>query len=189
MPSVNGIPSVTEILTAVGLCQDYSFLGDQAEYYRNRGTAIHQAIQWFEEGTLDEASLHPEIRPALAAYRRFVEETGHMVEASELELIHPWGFCGHLDRVGLVNGDLAICDWKSGTSLDLKGATLQLAGYGLLYAHQLGIEYPDRPLPDVKRYIVHLKPDGTYKLIDVTDAYSLQIFLAAVIVHRAREGT
>lgn len=176
---------MTEILKALGLCDDYAFVPDHA---RDRGTALHQAIQWFEDGTLDTNSLHPEIIQPFTAYQRFVEDTGHMVESSEVELVHPWGFCGHLDRVGLVNGDRAICDWKSGTTVDLKGATLQLAGYGLLYAHQFQTEYPETRLPDVKRYVVNLRPDGTYKLIDVTDDHATQVFTAAVMVYHAREG-
>ena len=175
------LPSVTEVLAACGLTSNYGFVeAEKLEMYRQRGQALHLAIQWDAEGTLDRDSLHPEIRPGFDAYREFCFEHGHIAECSELELTHPYGFQGHLDRVGLVDGARALIDWKYSDSVDVNGARWQLAGYGLLYAHN----YPDRPAE--KRLVVGLGKDGRPKITDVTDGYAEQVFTAAVVVYRAR---
>src|SRR5207247_4067288 len=47
-----------------------------------------------------------------------------------LELLHPWGFCGHPDAAGPVDGEISLIDWKG--SVDKKAAALQLAAYDRL---------------------------------------------------------
>jgi hypothetical protein len=184
LPSVNGVPSVTEVLASAGLCEDYRFLGDKREFYQERGQALHACIQWFEEGTLDEATVHPEIAPGLAAYRRFVEETGYMVMASEVELFHrDYGFCGHIDSVGALGIEYktVLVDFKYSDSPDVKGARYQLAGgYRLLWEHN----HPDKKVDNC--LVVALRKDGTYKAHEVMDDYASQVFLAALIVHQER---
>jgi hypothetical protein len=179
MPAVNGIPSTTEILRAVGLTRAYPDTPEMARY-RARGTALHQAIQWFHAGVLDEESLHPEIAPGFSAYRAWLEETGWKWLASEVEIFHPWGYVSHLDLIGEDpegGGGVEILD----VSPDLKSAAFQLAAYGLAYDHA----HPEAP--HVRRRVLQLSPSGwRAKAHDVTDAAAVQVFAAAVIVHRAQ---
>ena len=57
------LPRVTEVLRAVGLGPDFSAVpAATLEHARQRGTALHAAIEWHHEGTLDPDSLHPEVR-------------------------------------------------------------------------------------------------------------------------------
>jgi hypothetical protein len=173
-------PSVTEILESCGLSNGYAFLGERRETYLAMGKARHLAIQYHAEGTLDYASLHPDIKAQFDSYLALVETRRWVAIASEVELVHPYGFVGRLDAVGLMDDEVSIVDWKGGNA-DLKAAKLQLAGYGLLWNYN----HPEQPA--VKRYAVPLVKNGVAKPVDVTDAYSEQIFLAAVIVHRAKE--
>lgn len=177
-------PSVTEILEAVGLAPDLSMVKpDVLAWASARGTALHRAIELHTKGTLDVDSLHPEIVPALEAYLRFVEDSGHEAHASELELIHPtWGFMGHPDRVGTLAklDDLCLIDWKMTASFSTNYVRHQLAGYAELW----NAVHPDRPVK--KCFGLHLRKDGTYRLHDVTDPEARQAFLAAVVVYKAQ---
>lgn len=192
MPSVNGFPSVTEILADVGLSADYrAILGSKQQYYSERGRALHQAIQYYhegllrpEDGVLNEETLHPLIRPGFTAYRRFLEETGPEVWHTELEMIHePFGFCGHLDWAGALNRQPALIDYKYSDSPDLPAARLQLAGYEILYTKV----YPQWPVE--RRYVLALSPKGDgYRLHDVTDTGALNVFMGALLVWKAKRG-
>ena len=176
------LPSVTEILAAVGLTRSYEGV---APHYAQLGTALHLAIHLHTRGELEVASLHPEVRPGFDAFLEFEARERLVVIHSELALVHPQGFVGHLDLVASV-GDVerAIIDIKYSDAPDIKGATYQLAGYGLLHDHA----YPETPAEE--RYVLPLSKKGKRaELVRVTDAYSKQIFLAALIVERAkREG-
>ena len=177
-------PSVTEILADVGLAPDLSAVRpDVLAWASARGTALHRAIELHTKGTLDPDSLHPEIVPALAAYLRFVEDSGHEPVASELELVHPtWGFMGHPDRVGTLAKleDLCLIDWKFTAGFSTNYVRHQCAGYKILW----NAVYPERPVRKV--FGLHLKKDGRYTLHDVTDAEAEQAFLAAVVIHKAQ---
>ena len=183
---VNGVrlPSVTRVLSAVGLSPDYRGVDPAVlERARLRGTALHCAIQYDAEGSLDESSLHEEIRSGFAAYRRFVAEAQHEPIGSELELVHPtWAYVGHPDRVGWINGRTrTLIDFKHQDSVDFDYVRVQLAGYSLLWA----ATHPEEPLAQTA--VVQLRRDGTYRLhvLDVRPAE--QVFLAALVVYRERQ--
>jgi hypothetical protein len=193
MPSVGGLPSVTEILADVGLSADYrAILGSKQQYYSERGRALHLAIQYYhegllkpEEGVLNETTLHPLVKPGFLAYKRFLEETGHLARHTELEMIHEeYKFCGHLDREGELTARSCLIDFKYSDSPDLEAARYQLAGYDILYRHR----FPRGPVPE-RRYVLALSPSGRgsgYMLHDVTDDLAIQTFVAALMVYQAK---
>lgn len=179
------IASVTEILRAVGLTEDYRFVHptDLARA-RARGAALHKAIELAHAGTLDPESLHPEIAPGFAAYLRFVEATGHEPEASELELTHPWGIVGHPDRVGTLGArGPVIIDYKLTRAPDLVGTKYQLAAYRMLWDHA----HPERPAQGC--FMLQLPRDAgaDYRLVDLTDDYAVNVFTAAFVVWKAQQ--
>ena len=176
------LPSVTQILKAVGLGSDYAGVPEEVlEYARLRGVALHRAIQYHHDGTLDVDSLHPAVQPGFRAYLEFVADTGHRPIASEPELIHPaWQYVGHPDRVGWLGKDRVILDWKHVASVDVKVGRLQLAAYRMAW-NALHLTEP------VSRcFLVHLPTngDGRARLHEVTDPSAEQIFLAALVVFR-----
>ena len=180
------LPSVTRILQAVGLAPDLSHVSPIAlEHARDRGRALHLAIQYHHEGALDESSLHEEIVPGFGAYLAWAKLVGFEPIASEVELIHPqWGYLGHPDCVGFhargaFERTRLIVDFKYVASFDKHYVRLQLAGYRMLW----DANHPEEPIHQVAG--LHLKRDGTFAFYDVTDDDARQTFLAAVVVYRA----
>lgn len=188
MPSVNGVPSVTEILRAVGLQKDYGFLSNRDRSEATlRGKALHLAIQchheWARTGDkVDLDSLRPEIRYGFDAYCDFVEQEQLEWRHSELELFHPsWNYVGHLDLVLAVpDVGIEVVDLKHTDSVELDDAALQLAGYGLLW----DASYPDH----VRRRVLQIpRSKGVVKPHDVTDAHAAEVFKAALVVYHAKQ--
>lgn len=179
------LPSVTTILTRVGLAPDFRFVPeDTLERARVRGKALHRAIYLLDKGTLDRRGLHPDLVGGLAAYEAFVAQTGHQAIASEIELIHPrWRFCGHPDRIGVHRGSQrAIFDWKMTRSYDARYVPIQLAAYRMLW----NATHKEEP---VELCIgVHLRRDGTFGLHELADPEAEQKFMAALIVYRELEA-
>lgn len=173
------LPSVTEILAALGLTRSYDGIDPK---YAQRGHALHETVAWYLAGELDEASVHEDVRPGLDAFVDFQVKEGYVSLYSELELVHPFGFVGHVDLIGKLEG-ITVLDIKYSESPDLKAAALQLAGYRLLYDHA----HPEEPAQACE--VLRLSPKtGKYKRIKVTDDDATSIFLAAVVVYQAREG-
>lgn len=178
------LPRVTEVLQAVGLAPDFSAVPpDVLATAQKRGTAVHEAVEALAYAYLDEAAVDPEIAPYLAAYRRFVTESGHEAIASEVEVVHPtWQYVGHLDRVGWLLKHRVILDWKSGDTIDLYAAGFQLAAYRLAW----NATHPDQPVAGAA--VVQLKADATYRYHEIAAVDFEQGFLAAVVVYRAQQG-
>jgi len=172
-------PSVTEILSAVGL--GWPSWVQHQERAAQLGTAVHKVIALSLTGELDQYVIHPEVQPGLNAFRAFQTAVNLVPRAVEVTLFsREWGVVGHPDVVGYFNdhGKLAIIDWKFTDSVDVDLARLQLAGYQLLW------NYTQADRVD-HTYVCQLRKNGTYNLIDVTDESQGQIFAGAVHVWRA----
>jgi hypothetical protein len=101
----------------------------------DRGTRIHVATAYDDEGSLDEASVKVDDLPYLKAWRRFRRETGFVVESIEERV---WdeslGVGGTIDRRGTFPNHprfkkfKAIVDIKAGQIQPF--VRLQTAGYG-----------------------------------------------------------
>lgn len=184
MPSVNGLPSVTQILGVVGLSGDFSHVpADMMEIARHRGSAVHAAIEAHHYGY--EHDLEPQWKPWFDAYLRFSEETKDQPIVSEALVIHDaWGYCGHVDRVSWLTvkdfaGHRTVLDFKSGAA---DGVAYQLAGYAEAYNAMHPTERVDRAAA------VALRKNGTYRLVPVDLRTATPVWYAAVTVFRARGG-
>lgn len=154
--SVSGrvLPSVTQILKAAGLI-DYSMIPqDVLRAAAWRGTAVHQALQFMDDGELDESSVPPELAGYIEAARRFYAESGFEVAHNEFRDYHrTYLYAGTMDRTGTFpDGSLAIVDWKTG--LVMPGHGLQLVAYANLLS---------RPRA-YRRIALKLNDDGTYRV-------------------------
>lgn len=154
--SVDGVivPSVTQVLEACGVV-DYSYLPpDTRTMALTRGSAVHLATQYDDEGDFDEASA-PELLPYVEAWRRFRAETGFAPTSIEQRVYSArYGYAGTLDRIGANGrGDLCLVDVK--TSSAEGWVRLQTAAYcGAL----------DEP----RRYLrgcAELHKDGSYRAL------------------------
>lgn len=162
--------SVTTALKLAG----YVDASHYTEFARERGTFVHQTIEFFDRGELDEDTLHPTLRPYLDAYCKFLREVGITGWTDiERQLADPArGVAGTLDR----HGDFGLLDVKSGSPEPWHAS--QTAGYALL-AEVNGLLLSARR---VKRHALYLRADGTYALTSHADKADFEHFTAAVTV-------
>jgi hypothetical protein len=179
--SVDGraIPSVTQILEACGVV-DYSYLPPETRKMAlARGSAVHLACQFDDEGDFDEASA-PELLPYVEAWRRFCAEQGMTFLDIERRVYSAkYGYAGTLDRIG-TNGrdDLCLIDLKTNSSEGW--VRLQTAAYA-------------GALDEPRRYLrgcAELHKDGTYRAMWFPAAEwqkDFSEFLACLAVLRLQE--
>lgn len=172
------LPRVTAILQSVGLGPDLSRIPeDVLETARDRGTAVHAAIEAITYGYHDAESVPPAIAPYLDAYQKFVAESGFEAKYAEIEVTHPtWRYRGHPDLVGFLLGRRVILDAKTGGA---EGVEYQLAGYRMAW----NAERPTEPVDAIASLL--LRRNGTYRLVEHSAAEAEPVFLAAATVFYA----
>ncbi len=105
------VPSVTQVLDAVGMSPDLSHL---PIYYRERGRAIHSAMALHLHGTLDSSTLDERIVPFLDNGRRWLDN----IAAVPLVVEHRWvhtelEYGGTQDLFCDTSLGPLLVDWKS----------------------------------------------------------------------------
>lgn len=150
------VPSVTQVLSPL---YDFSMVPADVLAAKSRlGTLIHLATELYDEGELDESSVAPEIRPYLDAWVRFRDDTGFVPYRVEARVYHPvHRYAGTLDRTGYVGDLFELLDIKSCACID-PAAGVQTSAYREAYAKT----FPKDPAI-VRRRVVQLRPDGTYR--------------------------
>ena len=167
--------SVTEAMDAVGLTDFSRIKPDVLEHARQRGTAVHTACHFLDEGDLDWATVSPEVEPYVRAWERFKKETGVELLGIEKPLFHATlGFAGTPDRVVNLYPHKGIIDLKTYAPDVVTG--IQLAGYSYL---ELGQQ---SPLDAPKRWGLWLKDDGKYQLTEFTDRGDEAVFLSCLTI-------
>lgn len=155
------VPSVTTILKPL-TDRGYGKVNPSVlEYARNRGTAVHEALENFDLGGDLEAG--PETEGYIRAYLDWMEvyrptwtDVEQIVYEDEL------GYIGTLDRAGRLNGtEFSIVDIK--TSNPTKEALMAVCMQTAAYA----IAYPGRT--EISRYALFLKADGTWRFQNCTE--------------------
>jgi len=165
-------PSTTQIIRYFGLMGDYEQHSNTDAMRRGRlvTAACHLIAAGLPlgEGWEDR---HPECAPYLAGYRKFlVEHEFKIVECETEYRCEAHRFISHPDQIGGLDG-------KSPIDLELKSGSmprwcpLQTAGQVLAIGQ-----------PGMRRYALHLKPDGQYNLIPHEDYRDLDRFRAMVDV-------
>jgi hypothetical protein len=171
------LPSVTEVLEPL---IDYSRVPrDVLEHARIRGQHVHEAMALLVRDDLDWSSLDPELVPYIEGGKRFLDESGLVVIASELRVAcGRIGCAGTLDLLAHWRNSEAIIDWKA-TSAVPPTVGPQTAAYDRLYLSMFG----GRPR---KRYCVQLRPND-YKIHALTDPADWSIFQSALNIHHWRQ--
>jgi hypothetical protein len=149
------LPSVTHVLSAVGLL-NYDFLPTTLrEEYLARGRAVHQATHDDDLGQLCESAVDPEIWNYLLAWRGFRQDYAFVPHLLEHPVCHPrYQFAGRLDRVGKVrDGSEFLVDIKTGVAP--AAVAIQLSAYAACLRH---------PRSRLRR-CVELHSDSTYRVI------------------------
>jgi hypothetical protein len=128
----------------------------QLEAAAERGTAVHKETECLDKtGT---AQISDDYAPYLMAYAAFLREHDVEWELIEHPDYHPvHGYAGTIDRYGTVDGIKTLVDLKTTYTVYKPLCSASLNLYRLiLEARQKTVE---------RLLIVHLKKDGTYKLI------------------------
>lgn len=123
------LPSVTTVLSAVGL-YDFDFVpAETLRIAAERGKIIHCCIEWYEQGELDESSIDPELAGYFESYLR-MKDAGLLPDkpsAIEKRLYSAkYKYAGTLDQ-------MFGSDWINDIKTTLPGAEhgLQLSAYWL----------------------------------------------------------
>lgn len=154
----------------------------QIEAAADRGTSVHKATE-----TLDKtgsAEISDDYAPYLEAYAAFLRE--HEVEWELIEHpdYHPvHGYAGTIDRYGTVDGYHTLVDIKTTYTVYKPLCSASLNLYRLiLEARQKAVE---------RLLIIHLKKDGTYKLIkfEFDDAVPMALLTLHNVLKKKRRKT
>lgn len=172
------LPHVTDILRDAGLIDTDWYTAEQ----RDRGSAVHIATSYLDEGDLDETSIDPKIRPRIDSYKKFLVEVRPEILHIEEPVKHQiYRFCGTADRILRINGQPGVLDLKGTTPCDWHG--LQLAAYAECLASMQLI----REFVSFRRWNLYLRDDG-YKLIPRKDREDWPAFLAALTLRNWKEA-
>ncbi|MDP2322527.1 MAG: hypothetical protein Q8N51_00665 [Gammaproteobacteria bacterium] len=168
------VPSVTEVLKPL-----YSFDGipaDVMETARVRGSWIHAAVDLYNRGVLDVATVSEDVKPYLANWLRFLDESRAIVTAGEMRVAsRKYGYAGTLDT---------LCEMPLGETLvDVKATAImprpvgpQTAGYAQAIMEETGAK------KHLRRLCVHLQP-GKYRVELLNDSADFTTFLSCLNVN------
>lgn len=174
---------VSEAIQAAGL-KDFSRVEPAVlERARQRGTAVHAACHYLDDGDLNWATVSPEIEPYVRAWARFKADTGLIIN----EIEHPryyyhmtFGFAGTPDRIVTLGGNNGTLDIKTYKPDDVAG--IQLSAYSFL---AFG---PQCASDTAKRWGLELKEDGKYGLREYTDRGDEAVFMACLTIAKFKRG-
>jgi len=175
--SVNGVPypSVTQVMQRH--LEDFSGIDPATlEYARIRGQHVHAAMALLVREELDWDALDPTLRPYIEGGRRFLEESGVTVIASECRVASVrLRLAGTLDLVAHWRNAEAVMDFKA---CDVMPPSVgpQTAAYERLYCLCYGGA-------ERRRYCVQLKP-GDYRVTPCADKNDWNIFQSALNCHQ-----
>lgn len=153
-------PHITGLLQAAGLVDDEWF----TEESRYRGTWVHDRTAAYDRGQFNALDL-PEDEPYRGytlAHVAAMAAIPHTFDAIEVPRIHAgYRFGGRPDRAGTVYELRAVLEGKSGPPA--KAHAVQTALQAILEAPRWGLE-PHQ----VARFVLHWKPNGSWKLVEHT---------------------
>jgi hypothetical protein len=156
--SVSGrvIPSVTQIISSVGL-YEFDYVSKQTlRIAAERGRIVHTYIEWYEQGILDESSIDPELAGYFQAYLAMKKQHNFSKpESLEKRVYSRLGYAGTLDM--LLDGGTWIHDHKTGVKSPTHG--LQLSAYWLA-------EHPNTADKPFKLTCGYYRQDGSFELVE-----------------------
>lgn len=168
------IPSVTQILSGVGLIDTTGFSEERAEFGRH----VHSECEMWDLYGTDEVEADSPLRPYLDAWKKFRLETGFTPTLIEWAGSSKYGYAGMLDRLGYTHLlENILLDIKSGPVRPWHA--LQLAGYQFI-CQEAGHKV-------FERWSIHLKNNGTYSLERHKELSDHSNFLACVSVYHLKE--
>lgn len=185
------IPSVSEILAPLNAERYGEINPAVVQQAAERGRAIHEITEQIDYGLEPDEDEAEMVEGYIDAYYQFLFD--HEVEWSMVERIvacyrgvegEPPVYCGTIDRFGIVDGKAAVVDIKTYASMTTEAqmtASCQTALYrdaiqarttirgATIYDDAIDVSDLAKECAPIKRYILHLKKDGKYRLIDLAN--------------------
>lgn len=184
----NGAP-VVNVTRITDSLNDYAGIPEEVmRAAADRGDAVHYATELYDLGELGAIDDQPAIlRPYIAAWAKFRADTGfEPVDIEARVFSEKYRYAGTLDRTGRfsrlkhVKADaLCLLDIKATASL-MPGVGPQTAAYKQAYEESRAARLK-------RRFAVQLKPDGDYRLEELSDQADLSVYLSAMTLHAWRE--
>ena len=160
------IPSVSEVTRFLSR-EVYGDVDPIAlERAAQKGTAIHQLTEKLDrEGAVDVPF---EYSGYMDAYCKFIDD--HKPKWGMIEHMVHMGdnYAGTIDRYGFVDGKPAIVDIKTSKTVSKQNEVVYTAAQNM---YRMALEDEGYPVSDL--YILHLKPNGRYKLIKLPIDFGL----------------
>ena len=125
----------------------------------NRGTAVHKASEALDK--YGKVEVDDEHLPYMKAYLSFLREKKPEWEKIEWAVNNGTLYAGTIDRYGTLDGKKVIVDIKTTANIDKGHRVLYTAAQNL---YRMAIEQ-DHPVEAI--YILQLKKDGTWRLIEI----------------------
>lgn len=168
-------PSVTQILRPI---VDFSAVPlDVLEAKSDLGSRVHRATELDDADDLEESSVGDDVRPYLRAWRDYLRDTGAVVLLSEGRVYNPGAnYCGTLDRVLDIDGVEWLVDIKTSAQVH-RAVGPQTAAY----EQALGWRSP------LRRGVVQLRPDGSYRFRELNNPRDWVIFQACNLIFRTNQ--
>lgn len=167
-----GLPHVTDILAGAGLIDTQWF----TDYDLSRGSAVHAATHYLDEGDLEWATVDPIIVGRLRSYQTFLDDVKPEILAVEEPVINEaLRYCGTLDRRLVIHGREGVLDIKGPARLPWQA--LQVSMYAACFPRSLA------------RWTLHLS-DDRYQLIEHKDRHDWDVAKAAItlVAWKERNG-
>lgn len=159
--------SVTKAIRAAGLMD----ISHSSQAAMDRGSAIHAALEFYDQDDLDAGGMDERIAPYLDQWIAFKRDSACHIKGVEVQIDNETHrYSGRVDRLVVINNEPGVLDIKTGQPQPWHA--LQTAAYA----------EGDYKLA---RWTLYLRPDG-YKLDRHTDRYDWTHFLAALSVARLR---
>ncbi len=138
------VPGVSEILKETGQAKDWSAVDP---FYRDRGSAVHKAIELWVKGELDETSLDPVIVPYFEQFKAWTlkENVAGVLLSENSFYSEEMNFAGTIDLIA----NQCIWDVKCSKKLDKASEwqyRLQGAAYRTLVKENMKLDLPFRVL-------------------------------------------
>lgn len=153
----------------------------QMEVAALRGTAVHEATEALDK--TGSAEIDEEYSQYITAYTAFLSDHRPAWEMIEQSMYHPeLLYAGTIDRYGTVDGKKTLVDLKTTYTVHRPLCKASLNLYRLmLEAKGLAVE---------KLAILHLKKDGTYKIvnIDIDDALPMALITLHNELKKRKKG-
>lgn len=153
------VPSVSEITRFISNEVYRDVMEAAKDNAAERGTKIHKATEALDK--FGKVEIDDELTPYLKAYLAFLKAASPEWEKIEWPVHNGLLYAGTLDRYGTIEGRRAIVDIKSTASISRQHKVLYTAAQNL-YRMAIEDEHPVEAL-----YILQLKKDGNYKLIEL----------------------